>query len=125
MIVHTDTLAQAAAKTALTNGKPWLSEFMSHLKKMRDYGVERLSKMPGISCHVPEATPFLFPNVASFGMTSREMCEYLKDEAKVIVMDGAEFGPPGEGFIRLNFATSRELLRKAFDRMEAALNHLA
>jgi cystathionine beta-lyase len=43
----------------------------------------------------------------------------------VIVMDGAEFGPPGEGFIRLNFATSRELLRKAFDRMEAALNHLA
>jgi aspartate/methionine/tyrosine aminotransferase len=125
MIVHTDTLAQAAAKTALTNGKPWLSEFMSHLKKMRDYGVARLSKMPGISCHVPEATPFLFPNVASFGMTSREMCEYLKDEAKVIVMDGAEFGPPGEGFIRLNFATSRELLRKAFDRMEAALNHLA
>ena len=125
MVVHADTLAQAAAKAALTNGKPWLSEFMSHLKKMRDYGVERLSKMPGISCHVPEATPFLFPNIASFGMTSREMCEHLRDKAKVIVMDGAEFGPPGEGFIRINFATSRQVLKEAFDRIESALNHLA
>lgn len=124
MIVHTDTLAQAAAKAALTNGKPWLAEFMPHLKKMRDYGIERLSKMPGISCHVPEATPFLFPNVESFGMTSREMCEHLRDKAKVIVMDGAEFGPPGEGFIRINFATSHQVLKEAFDRIEKALGAL-
>jgi len=124
MIVHTDTLAQAAAKAALTNGKAWLSEFMSHLKKMRDYGVERLSKMPGISCHVPEATPFLFPNIASFAMTSKGMCQYLKGKAKVIVMDGAEFGPPGEGFIRINFATSRDVLEEAFDRIEKALREI-
>ena len=124
MIVHTDTLAQAAAKAALTNGKPWLAAFMSHLKKMRDYGVDRLSKMPGISCHVPEATPFLFPNIASLGMTSRKMCEYLRDTARVIVMDGAEFGPPGEGFLRINFATSHELLREAFDRIDSAVKDL-
>jgi aspartate/methionine/tyrosine aminotransferase len=97
MIVHADTLAQAAARAALTQGKTWLSEFMSHLKKMRDYGFDRLSGMQGLWCLRPQATPFLFPNISSFGMTSREMCEYLRDEAKVIVMDGAEFGPPGRG----------------------------
>jgi len=97
---------------------------MSHLKRMRDYGLERLSGMPGVWCPEPQATPFLFPNVASFGMSSREMCEYIKDRAKVIVMDGAEFGPPGEGFIRINFATAQSVLKEAMDRMEGALARL-
>lgn len=124
MVVHADTLAQAAAKAALANRKAWLPDFMSHLKKMRDYGLERLSGMPGVWCPEPQATPFLFPNIASFGMSSREMCEYLKDGAKVIVMDGAEFGPPGEGFIRINFATAHSVLKEAMDRMAGALARL-
>jgi cysteine-S-conjugate beta-lyase len=57
-------------------------------------------------------------------MTSKEMTEYLKEEAGLIVMDGAEFGPPGEGFIRINFATARPVLKEALDRMEAALARL-
>ena len=124
MVVHADTLAQAAAGAALTSGKAWLSGFMSHLKEVRDYGLERLSKMPGVWCPKPQATPFLFPNISSFAMTSREMCEYLRDEAKVIVMDGAEFGPPGEGFIRINFATAHSVLQEAMDRVEGALARL-
>jgi aspartate/methionine/tyrosine aminotransferase len=124
MIVHADTLAQAAAKAALSEGKTWLSTFMTHLKEMRDFGVERLSTMQGLWCPVPQATPFLFPNISSFGMTSKEMTEYLKEEAGLIVMDGAEFGPPGEGFIRINFATARPVLKEALDRMEAALARL-
>ncbi|MBN2034039.1 MAG: pyridoxal phosphate-dependent aminotransferase [Deltaproteobacteria bacterium] len=125
MIVHADTLAQAAAKAALTDGKAWLGEFMSHLKRVRDYGLDRLSRTPGVWCREPEATPFLFPNIASFGMTSEEMCEYLREEAGVIVMNGAEFGPPGEGFIRINFATAHSVLKEAMDRMEAAFKRLA
>jgi aspartate/methionine/tyrosine aminotransferase len=124
VIVHADTLAQAAARAALTSGSPWLKKLMNHLKKMRDYTVERLSQIPGIWCPVPEATPFLFPNIASLGMTSKEMTEYLKEKAKVIVMDGAEFGPPGEGFIRINFATAHSILKEAMDRTEKALREI-
>jgi aspartate/methionine/tyrosine aminotransferase len=121
IIVHTDTLAQAAAKAALTSGKPWLEKLMAHLKMMRDKGVERLSKIPGVWCPVPQATPFLFPNISSFGMPSKEMTDYLKRKAKVIVMDGSEFGPPGEGFVRLNIATAPSLLEEAITRIEEAL----
>jgi cystathionine beta-lyase len=39
-------------------------------------------------------------------------------------MDGAEFGPPGEKYIRINFATSREVLKEAFDRIEKALKDM-
>ena len=124
VIVHTDTLAQAAAKAALTTGSPWISKLMAHLKAMRDYGAERLNRMPGVSCHVPQATPFLFPDISGLGMTAKELSEYLKEKAKVIVMDGAEFGPPGEKYIRINFATSREVLKEGLDRIEAALKNL-
>jgi bifunctional pyridoxal-dependent enzyme with beta-cystathionase and maltose regulon repressor activities len=57
-------------------------------------------------------------------MTAKELSEYLKEKAKVIVMDGAEFGPPGEKYIRINFATSREVLKEAFGRIEKALKDL-
>jgi aspartate/methionine/tyrosine aminotransferase len=124
MIVHTDTLAQAAAKAALTSGSAWLQKLIGHLRQVRDYGLERLSAMPGVWCPKPQATPFLFPNIASFSMSSKEMTEYLRKRARVIVMDGKEFGPPGEGFIRLNIATAHSVLKEAMDRIERALQEL-
>ena len=124
IIVHADTLAQAAAKAALTGGSPWLKNLLSHLRQMRDYSAGRLAGIPGIWCPLPEATPFLFPNISSFGMTSHDLSRYLREKAKVIVMDGAEFGPPGEGFIRINIATSYSVLAEAMDRIKDALSAL-
>jgi aspartate aminotransferase len=121
MIVHADTLAQAAAKAALTNGTPWLTAFMAHLREMRDYVVTRLAAIPGIECPVPQATPFLFPNLSSFGMTSQEMTQYLAENPRVVVQSGDEFGPHGEGHVRMNFATAYPVLREAIDRIEKAL----
>lgn len=125
MIVHADTLAQAAAKAALTHGEPWLKAFMAHLKTMRDEGLRRLAGIAGVWCPRPQATPFLFPNVASFGMTSQEMARYLEREARVVVQSGADFGPSGEGHVRINVATAPSVLEEAFDRMEAVLEKLA
>jgi len=124
MIIHADTLAQAAAKAAIIHGGSWLEKLMVHLNKMKDYGMKRLTKIPGVRCTVPQATPFLFLDISSFGKTSEEMTEYLQEEAKVIVIDGAKFGPPGEGYIRINFATSFAVLKEAFDRIEQALSKM-
>ncbi|MCJ7594642.1 MAG: hypothetical protein MUO52_07735 [Desulfobacterales bacterium] len=52
------------------------------------------------------------------------MAEYLRKEARVIVMNGAEFGPHGVGCIRINMATACLLLKEAFDRIEKALRDL-
>jgi aspartate/methionine/tyrosine aminotransferase len=88
---------------------------------MRDYSVGRLTKVTGKLCPVPQATPFLFPDISSFGKTSEEMTQYLQEEAEVIVQNGADFGPPGEGHIRINFATSISVLKEAFERIEQAM----
>lgn len=125
MIVHTDTLAQAAAKAALIHGGDWISALRSHLRKMRDYAIQRLGGIPGVWCPKPEATPFVFPNVSSFGMTSKQMADYRKIEARVVVQSGSDFGPHGEGHIRINIATAPPVLEEAFDRIEGALKKLS
>lgn len=51
-------------------------------------------------------------------MTSQEIAEYLKKNAKVIVHNGAAYGPPGEAYIRINVGTAYPVLREAFDRIE-------
>ncbi|MFH1136067.1 MAG: pyridoxal phosphate-dependent aminotransferase [Pseudomonadota bacterium] len=121
IIVHTDVLAQAAAKAALLHGDAWLEELKGHLRLTRDYSLERLNALSGIWTPRPQATPFLFPNVSSYGLTSQEMEDYLKNKAKVIVENGRAFGPPGEGHIRINAGTSIPVLEQAFDRIANAL----
>ena len=97
---------------------------MEHLKTMRDYALERFSAIQGVHCPAPQATPFLFPDLASFNMTGQEMARYLEEHARVIVLNGAYFGPPGEGHVRINFATAQPVLTEAIDRIEGALKGL-
>jgi len=121
IIVHTDTLAQAAAMGAMAAASLWLPAFMSHLKEMRDRVIDRLSRIPGVRCHRPQATPFVFADMRSFGLPSEEMGKLLLERAKVVLHPGRQFGPSGEGFMRLNFATSWEILSEALGRMEVVL----
>jgi len=121
IIVHTDTLAQAAAMGAMAASSQWLPAFMSHLKEMRDKVTERLGRIPGVRCHRPQATPFIFADMRSFGLPSEEMGKLLLERAKVVLHPGRQFGPSGEGFMRLNFATSWDILSEALGRIEAVL----
>jgi len=52
------------------------------------------------------------------------MGAYLREEARVIVMNGAEFGPHGEVHIRINMATAYPVLKEAMDRIEKAFRAL-
>ena len=120
------TISQIAAQTALDSCWYWVDEFVEHLKSVRDYAVERLNNMEGVSCNSPQATYVLFPNITAFGMTSEQMTEYLLKEAKVAVVPGASkwFGPGAEGHIRICFSTSHQIIKEALDRIENALSKL-
>lgn len=120
------TLSQIAATAAYKDCWYWADAFLQHLTKVRNYCVERLNNMPGVSCQKPEGTYLLFPNVQNFGMTSIEVAEYLIEEAKVAVVPGAArwFGPNAEGHIRICFSTSMEIMEEAMNRMEEAFEKL-
>lgn len=122
---HT-SLAQIAVETAYRDCWYWRDAFIEHLGAMRDYCVERLNRMPGVSCQVPQATSLLWLNISATGMSSQQFADFLLEKARVAVVPGTEawFGPGAEGYVRLCFSSSKGILRQALDRMERALGEL-
>lgn len=104
----------------------WVDEFLVHLKANRDYGVERLNRMPLIRAYRPHATYLLYVDIRAFGMRSEDFVEYMKEHAKLAVVSGGEkfFGQGSEGYIRICFATSRAILEEGLNRLESGIRML-
>jgi len=78
----------------------------------------------GMTCFEPKGAFYAFPSIESLGLRSEEFAERLLKDQKVAVVPGTVFGPNGEGFLRCSYATSREELIEALDRMERFVEKL-
>jgi len=76
-----------------------------------------LSAIPGVSCVLAQGAFYLFPNVSSFGLGSVEFCERLLETEKVAAVPGLAFG--AEGYLRMSYATSDEVITKGLARLAA------
>ncbi len=125
-ISGTSTLSQIAAQAAFEHCRYWVDDFMVHLTFMRNYTVERLNGMKGVTCHTPQGCYLVFPDISGTNLSSEKVSEYLMNEARVAVVPGAAkwFGPGAEGHIRLCFSTSHNILKEGLDRIEMALAKL-
>lgn len=121
------SLSQVAAKACMDQCYLWVDEFCAFLTENRDYALERLNAMPGVTCHKPQATFVLFPDITGTGMDAVSLTEYLRREYRVALVPGGKqfFGPGSEGHIRICISTSRTILAEGLDRMEAGLRALA
>jgi aspartate/methionine/tyrosine aminotransferase len=117
------SLSQIAIMACIDKCYYWVDELIGHLEKNRDYAVERISKMPYVSCDKPEATFLIFVNIKQTGMTSEAFVKYLHENYKLLIVPGSiqYFGPRSEGYVRISFSTSHEILKKGLDRLEKAL----
>ena len=127
MTLHVNSLGQIAAQAAFSGDcDDWLDEVLAYLTANRDFVVEYMQEnLPEICLTVPDATYLAWldcnPLVESGKITGSPF-EYFLKEAKVAFSDGAQFGPGGEGFVRLNFACPRSTLEEALGRILEALS---
>lgn len=77
--------------------------------------------MPGIKVKEPKGAFYVFPNISGTGMSSEKFSEWLLEKARVVVIPGTAFGRMGEGYVRISYATSKEKLIEAMNRIEKAL----
>lgn len=119
------SLSQIAGMACLNDSYYWVEAFIQHLQSNRDYAVEKLNSMKGITCHKPSATYLVFPNIEGTGYTSDEITNKLIEEANLAVVPGNEkfFGKGAEGYIRICLATSREILEEGLERMHRWINN--
>ncbi|WP_279160224.1 pyridoxal phosphate-dependent aminotransferase [Thomasclavelia cocleata] len=121
----TNTVSQIAAVEAFKH-----SEFMELFEKSYDYrrhqAYKILNNIPGVKMKLPESGFLAWVDVSELGDSST-ICKRLVDEAKVAVNDGVNYGPGGEGHIRIVLGVYRdnEVVVEALERMAQVLNKIA
>ena len=106
-----------AAEAAYRSGREFLDAELEYLQANRDFLVAELpNALPGVKLRVPEATYLLWLDLSETDIPGNK-ATYLLEHAKVAVNDGAWFGEIGTDCVRLNFATSREILHQALTRI--------
>jgi len=110
--------SQIAAIEALTGPQDAVDEMRAAFIQRRDYLVEALNSIDGISCCLPKGAFYTFPDISSFGISSHEFATRLLDEAGVAAAWGTAFGEYGEGYMRLSYATSMDNINEAVQRIQ-------
>jgi len=111
---------QHAGITALEHGEDFITELVERYRQGRDLVHQRLSAIPRVRMARPEAAFYAFFEVDGMD-SSVELAKHLVRDHKVGLAPGAAFGPGGDDFLRLCFASTTENLSLACDRIEAAL----
>jgi aspartate aminotransferase len=119
------TFAQFGALAAIENwdkSMQAVDDMLVHFDRRRLKLLEGLQSTSGITCQRSEGAFYLFPNISFFGLSSEEFSARLLDEQKVAVVSGHAFG--AEGYIRLSYATSDEIIDKGLSRIKQFCNNL-
>jgi aspartate aminotransferase len=117
----TATFVQDAGITALTGDDRPVQAMRDEFLRRRDFLVEGLNQIPGVSCKLPGGAFYVFPNVSAIDTDDIKLANHLLNDGNVAVLGGSTFGPNGKGFIRLSYANSEQNLREALVRMRRSL----
>ena len=118
-VTHVNTFIQEGAYAAITGPSSVLANLVEDDKQKRDFVVQRLNQMPGVSCALPEGTIYAFPSVKEVGIPSQKLAELILEQAHVVVEAGSFYGAAGEGHLRVCFGS------ESLDRIEEGMNRLS
>lgn len=125
------SIAQAASLAALTGTQEPLRQMVAEFWRRRDYMLERLTAIPGISCNRPGGAFYLFPSISNYiGRRYKDkpingasdLASILLEEVKVAVVPGVAFGD--DRCFRLSYATSMENIIEGLKRIEQVLSQI-
>lgn len=122
-IMSAPTTSQYAAIEALKEGDRDIEAMRADYDRRRRFLVHGLREA-GLECYEPKGAFYVFPCIKSTGMTSDEFCEKFLLSQRVAAIPGSAFGPGGEGFVRMCYATSMDDLNEAMVRLKRFLGSL-
>ncbi len=117
-------MGQIAAREALKKGAKSVEQMRNEYHQRRNYIVKELCRL-GLDCHKPEGAFYVFPSIKKTGLSSVDFAKKLLTEEKVAVVPGVAFGPSGEGYVRMAYATSLSNLKEAITHIERFLGRMS
>ncbi len=109
-----NVLTYAGTRVMASHGDQWLKELIPVLEQFRDYVLEGLPKK--VKCEKPEATYQLSMNFEAYGYAPKELKEaFIKQNLGMAF--GTWFGAGGENYVRINYATTKQMLDQFLERV--------
>ena len=109
-----------AGIAAYNQGEPWLKAVLKNIDDNRHYLAKLLKKhLPKAKYTVPNGTYLAWIDLSAYGQD--EVTQLLLDKGRVALSNGSLFGGVGKDFVRLNLATSKEIIKDAVLRMASVL----
>jgi len=118
------SISQKAAVEALRGPQESVSTMLAEYRKRRDFVVERLRAIPGVTCQEPRGAFYAYPNVGvvlgknGIGST-QQLAERLLAEVHLAVVPGEAFGT--DRHVRISYAASMKELERGLDRLHGFL----
>jgi aspartate aminotransferase len=112
------SFTQRAGIAALRGPQEPVDAMVAEFRRRRDALCQGLNRIPGFRCALPGGAFYAFANVEGTGIPSKEMADFLLEEAGVAGLNGGAFGEYGEGYIRFSYANSLANLTEAVARIE-------
>ncbi|WP_297063440.1 pyridoxal phosphate-dependent aminotransferase [Thermococcus sp.] len=127
VIGNVTSFVQIAGITALRDKRSW--EAVERMRKVYDERrklvLKYLNEMPHIQPFRPKGAFYVWVKIdPELDMTSEDFADWLLDNARVVVIPGTAFGKHGEGWVRISYATEKDKLIEAMERMKEALSKL-
>jgi len=127
VIGNVTSFVQIAGITALRDRRSWEA-----VERMREVYAERrrlvlkyLNDMPHLQPFKPKGAFYVWVKIdPELDMSSEDFANWLLDNARVVVIPGTAFGKQGEGWLRISYATKKDKLIEAMERMREALSKL-
>ncbi len=118
------TFVQMAGIEALRGPQDTVEEMRKKYEERRNLIINGLNEVPGFSVLMPKGAFYAFVNITGTGKTSKEISDYLLNEAGVATLPGTSFGKYGEGYIRFSYATSLDNIKEGLKRVKEAISKL-
>lgn len=118
-------LGDIAQTAAYNYGEEWYEEMMEYVTENLEYTLDFFkTRIPKIKITRPEGTYLLWLDCSALHMNNEDLKNFFIKKCKVWFNDGESFGKAGANFMRLNIATSRSVLKEAYERIEREINIL-
>lgn len=111
------SFTQVAAIEAINGPQIHRDNMVKEFKRRRDLALDLIDDIDGLECCVPDGAFYLFPRYSA-KVPSVELASNMLKHAHVAVTPGSSFGPGGEGFFRLSYATSEDQIREGLSRVK-------
>lgn len=117
-VAEPNVFAVPAAIAAFTYGEEWLDQLREYIEANKQYVTEFLAKkVPQIHPVSSDATYLMWLDCRKLTPDSDKLCAFIRSHSGLWLTSGKEYGSNGEGFLRLNVATSRALVEDGMQRL--------